>query len=69
MIMDGVGEPYLILDRTASPHRYSLSPKKAKQIEEADIIFWDIQELDEIPYWFDSSFTKIRKVMKDGKLL
>ena len=40
MIMDGVGEPYLILDRTASPHRYSLSPKKAKQIEEADIIFW-----------------------------
>ena len=35
----------------------------------ADMIFWDIQELDEIPYWFDSSFTKIRKVMKDGKLL
>ena len=40
MIMDGVGEPNLILDRTASPHRYSLSPTKAKQIEEADIIFW-----------------------------
>ena len=35
----------------------------------ADMIFWDIKELDEIPYWFDSSFTKIRKVMKDGKLL
>ncbi len=35
----------------------------------ADMIFWDIQQLDEIPYWFDSSFTKIRKVMKDGKLL
>ena len=35
----------------------------------ADMIFWDIQELDEIPYWFDSSFTKIRKVMKDGNLL
>ena len=35
----------------------------------ADMIFWDIQELDEIPYWFDCSFTKIRKVMKDGNLL
>ena len=33
-------EPNLILDRTASPHRYSLSPKKAKQTQEADIIFW-----------------------------
>ena len=35
----------------------------------ADMIFWDIQELDEIPYWFDSYSTKIRKVMKDGKIL
>ena len=35
----------------------------------ADMIFWDIQELDEIPYWFDSFSTKIRKVMKDGRIL
>ena len=35
----------------------------------ADMIFWDIQELDEIPYWFDSYSTKIRKVMKDGRIL
>ena len=34
----------------------------------ADMIFWDIQELDEIPYWFDSYSTKIRKVMKDGRI-
>ena len=39
-IMDGVGEPYLILDRTASPHRYSLTPTNAKKIQEADVIFW-----------------------------
>ena len=33
------------------------------------MIFWDIQELDEITYWFDSSYTKIKKIMKNGKLL
>ena len=35
----------------------------------ADILFWDIQELDELPYWFDSSYTKINKIMKNGKIL
>ncbi len=35
----------------------------------ADIVFWDIQELDELPYWFDSSYTKIHKIMKNGKIL
>ena len=35
----------------------------------ADFIFWDINNLEEIPYWFDSSNTKILKVVKNGKLL
>jgi len=35
----------------------------------ADFIFWNIKELSEIPYWFDSSYTKINKIMKNGKLL
>ena len=35
----------------------------------ADLIFWDIEKLDEIPYWFDSSNTKISKIMKNGKLV
>ena len=35
----------------------------------ADFIFWDIKELDELPYWFDSSYTKINKIMKNGKML
>jgi len=34
----------------------------------ADFIFWDINNLEEIPYWFDSSNTKISKVVKNGKL-
>lgn len=34
----------------------------------ADFIFWDINDLEEIPYWFDSSNTKILKVVKNGEL-
>ena len=40
-----------------------------KECYNADMIFWDIKELDEIPYWLDSSNTKIRKIMKSGKIL
>ena len=35
----------------------------------ADIIFWNIKSLEEIPYWFDSYATKINKMMKNGILL
>tara|TARA_Y100000389_G_scaffold78268_1_gene75080 strand:- start:34054 stop:35250 length:1197 start_codon:yes stop_codon:yes gene_type:complete len=34
----------------------------------ADFILWNINNLEEIPYWFDSSNTKISKVVKNGKL-
>ena len=32
----------------------------------ADFIFWNIKDLAEIPYWFDSSRFKIKKVIKNG---
>ena len=35
----------------------------------ADMIFWNIQELEEIPYWHDSSSTKIYKVLKNGNVV
>ena len=31
----------------------------------ADFIFWDINKLEEIPYWFDSQ-NKIKKIFKNG---
>ncbi len=34
----------------------------------ADILLWDLDELNEIPYWYDSS-TKIYKIFKNGKLI
>ncbi|MBI65067.1 MAG: imidazolonepropionase [Candidatus Marinimicrobia bacterium] len=32
----------------------------------ADLIFWNIKDLAEIPYWFDSSRFKIKKIIKNG---
>ena len=32
----------------------------------ADIILWDINDLNEIPYWYHSANTKIKKIIKNG---
>ena len=40
-----------------------------KENYKADMILWNIDSIDEIPYWFDSSSTKIFKVIKNGKIL
>ena len=39
-IMEGVGEPALIVDGAASPHTYSMKPSNAAVLENADIVFW-----------------------------
>ena len=48
----------------------SLSKEKEigliKENYKADMIFWDIDSIDEIPYWFDSFDTKIFKLIKNG---
>jgi zinc transport system substrate-binding protein len=39
-VMDGVGEPTLIVRSTGSEHAYSLRPSDARAIEQATVIFW-----------------------------
>ncbi len=39
-IMEGVAEPYLLLDGTASPHGYSLRPSDAQALSSADMVIW-----------------------------
>ncbi len=39
-VMDGVGEPALIVQAGASPHEYSLRPSEAAALQEADLVFW-----------------------------
>ena len=35
----------------------------------ADLIFWDIESIEEIPYWFDSAVNKIKKIIKSGEII
>ena len=39
-VMEGVGRPKLIIPPINSPHEYQLKPSNAKDIEDADLIFW-----------------------------
>ena len=46
MVMEGIGEPSLLVSGAASPHTFSLKPSQAKQMEKADVIFWVSRELE-----------------------
>ncbi|WP_165218962.1 zinc ABC transporter substrate-binding protein [Affinirhizobium pseudoryzae] len=39
-VMQGVGEPKLIVDGAASPHTFTMKPSNARTIEGADVVFW-----------------------------
>jgi zinc transport system substrate-binding protein len=44
-VMQGVGEPGLILPPGASPHGYALRPSEAQRLQEAELVFWIGPEL------------------------
>lgn len=39
-VMDGVGEPKLLMQPGVSPHDYSLRPSEAGYLDSADLVFW-----------------------------
>lgn len=39
-IMQGVGEPKLIVEGVASPHTFTMKPSNARAVESADMVFW-----------------------------
>src|SRR5512134_3780065 len=39
-VMQGVGEPTLLVKGAASPHTASLRPSEAAALQRADVIFW-----------------------------
>ena len=45
-VMQGVRTPDLIVEGAGSPHTYALKPSQAKQLQEADIVFWMSQDLE-----------------------
>ena len=45
-LMDGVAKPDLIVDGYASPHGFALKPSHAKMLQNADIVFWVGEDLE-----------------------
>ncbi len=39
-VMQGVGEPALVVPPGASPHGYALRPSEARALDQADLVFW-----------------------------
>ena len=61
--MDGVAKPDLIVDGYASPHGFALKPSHAKMLQNADIVFWvgeDLENFLEKP--LDSIAKKAEKI-------
>ena len=45
-VMDGAGEPYLLLPGSVSPHDYALRPSDLRRIRTADLLVWVGPELE-----------------------
>lgn len=44
-VMQGVGDPALVIPPGASPHEYSLRPSEAAALQNADVVFWMGEDL------------------------
>ncbi|WP_321283125.1 metal ABC transporter solute-binding protein, Zn/Mn family [uncultured Vibrio sp.] len=72
-VMDGVGEPDLLIRPEASPHDYHLRPSEANALSQANIVFWIGEGLTP---WLEkplsslaSSATKIEMMEVEGTTL
>ncbi|WP_440691735.1 zinc ABC transporter substrate-binding protein [Candidatus Pelagibacter sp. HIMB1782] len=45
-LMDGVGKPDLIVDGYSSPHGFAMKPSHAKMLQNADLVFWIGEDLE-----------------------
>jgi len=45
-VMEGVGEPVLLIKGGGSPHVYALRPSEARALERADIVVWVGEEME-----------------------
>ena len=45
-VMEGVGTPHLIVEGGASPHTYALKPSQARELANADLVFWVGEDLE-----------------------
>ena len=72
-VMDGVGQPDLLIRKESSPHEYTLRPSEAKALADADVVFWIGEKLTP---WLEkpldslaTSATKIEMMEAEGTTL
>ena len=65
-VMQGVGEPSLLVEGAGSPHTYSLKPSQAKELQAADIVFWMSHDLEA---FLENSIESIAKNAKAVSLM
>ena len=65
-IMQGVGSPTVIIEGAGSPHTYSLKPSQAKELQDADLVFW---MGDELETFLEGPIQNIAKNAKSIKLI
>ena len=65
-VMQGVGSPTVIIEGAGSPHTYSLKPSQAKELQDADLVFW---MGDELETFLEGPIQNIAKNAKSIKLI
>ena len=55
-VMQGVGEPDLVVPPGASPHGHALRPSEARSLQDADVVFWVGPELTP---WLDDALASL----------
>ncbi len=45
-VMEGVGQPKLIVDGASTPHSFAMKPSQAQMIQNAELVFWVGHELE-----------------------
>jgi zinc transport system substrate-binding protein len=64
-VMEGVGEPNLIVQAGATPHGYSLRPGEAEAMQNADVVFW---VSDDLAPWIKESINSLASDAKSVEL-
>ena len=65
-VMEGVGEPSLIVRPGASPHGYAMRPSEARAVQGADAIFWVGPELEP---WLEDALASLAPDAETVELL
>ncbi len=65
-VMQGAGTPSLIVEGANSPHNYALKPSQARNLQEADIVFWMGHDLEA---FLESAIETIAKDAKSVSLM